>query len=344
MDSDIPWWLEARSRAPKSYWYLVVAVVAFYILYLYTAVFVCIEPLFPNGGKVELLIVLATLVLLSGTSYVRALTTNPGVVRRVQAEPGQVDAARPALLDYQKVNYCAICDLYKPPRTHHCRRCNRCVMKMDHHCLWINNCVGFYNHKYFFLFVLYSWLSFFGLFVLYCYRWVLFILARLHSNSHSKVDYIESTSDLVLLGVSTLLIIGHIITVGYMLGFHIFLISKGRTNVEQSCCQGNAAGCNFNMGSVFNNWKAAFGENIIDWMIPTKPPLDRPMWDRRRRSVQQMNSNSGLANPVSDILGSSRGIFENDLSIGIKGNYDSHKVPLMAPAPVPTTGSLSSTP
>ena len=37
--------------------------------------------------------------------------------------------------------------------------------------LWINNCVGLYNHKFFFLFVLYSWLSFAGLFSLFLYRW-----------------------------------------------------------------------------------------------------------------------------------------------------------------------------
>ena len=155
----LPWWLEARRRAPKSYWYLVVAVICFYALYLFTAIDVCILPLFSDDHRVliPLCSTLGVLTLFSAVSYVRALTTNPGVVRRVQAEFTGVEAAQPALLDYQKMNYCAICDLYKPPRTHHCRRCNRCVMKMDHHCLWINNCVGFYNHKYFFLFVFYSW-------------------------------------------------------------------------------------------------------------------------------------------------------------------------------------------
>ncbi|XP_032805745.1 palmitoyltransferase ZDHHC6 isoform X1 [Petromyzon marinus] len=56
--------------------------------------------------------------------------------------------------DVQYLQYCNICQGYKPPRSHHCRKCNRCVMKMDHHCPWINNCCGHYNHAYFTWFLL----------------------------------------------------------------------------------------------------------------------------------------------------------------------------------------------
>ncbi|CAK9820761.1 Palmitoyltransferase ZDHHC6 [Anthophora plagiata] len=53
------------------------------------------------------------------------------------------------LTDTQYLQYCAVCEGYKAPRSHHCRKCGRCVMKMDHHCPWINNCVGHYNHCHF---------------------------------------------------------------------------------------------------------------------------------------------------------------------------------------------------
>ncbi|OQR79089.1 putative palmitoyltransferase ZDHHC6-like [Tropilaelaps mercedesae] len=53
------------------------------------------------------------------------------------------------------LQYCALCEGFKPPRAHHCRRCRRCVMKMDHHCPWINTCVGHRNHRNFIAFLLF---------------------------------------------------------------------------------------------------------------------------------------------------------------------------------------------
>src|SRR5690349_18928882 len=70
-----------------------------------------------------------------------------------------------------RLQYCAVCDGSKAPRSHHCRKCGRCVMKMDHHCrecaamivcahthfaAWINNCVGHLNHASFIRFLLYA--------------------------------------------------------------------------------------------------------------------------------------------------------------------------------------------
>ncbi|XP_029204999.2 palmitoyltransferase ZDHHC6-like isoform X2 [Acropora millepora] len=51
------------------------------------------------------------------------------------------------------LQFCAVCNGYKAPRSHHCSKCGRCVMKMDHHCPWINSCVGHMNHRSFILFL-----------------------------------------------------------------------------------------------------------------------------------------------------------------------------------------------
>jgi hypothetical protein len=51
--------------------------------------------------------------------------------------------------------WCAKCDNYKPPHTHHCSYCGTCIEGFDHHCPWMNNCVGKRNHKFFMLFLLY---------------------------------------------------------------------------------------------------------------------------------------------------------------------------------------------
>ena len=64
--------------------------------------------------------------------------------------PGFLPAGwKPGPESVSQVQWCAVCEGYKAPRSHHCRRCGRCVLKMDHHCPWINTCVGHRNHGHF---------------------------------------------------------------------------------------------------------------------------------------------------------------------------------------------------
>uniref|UniRef100_A0A5S6QT24 Palmitoyltransferase n=1 Tax=Trichuris muris TaxID=70415 RepID=A0A5S6QT24_TRIMR len=57
------------------------------------------------------------------------------------------------------VGVCRSCIRPKPPRSHHCSVCGRCILKMDHHCPWLDQCVGHYNHRYYYLTMVYMWLS-----------------------------------------------------------------------------------------------------------------------------------------------------------------------------------------
>lgn len=55
--------------------------------------------------------------------------------------------------DEKYLQYCHVCEGFKPPRSHHCHECGTCVPKLDHHCPWINSCVGNRNHVQFVGFV-----------------------------------------------------------------------------------------------------------------------------------------------------------------------------------------------
>ncbi|KAH6948123.1 hypothetical protein HPB50_023061 [Hyalomma asiaticum] len=81
-------------------------------------------------------------------NFFMAVAMGPGFVP-LKWRPDQPD-------DEQFLQYCANCDGFKTPRSHHCRKCERCVLKMDHHCPWINTCCGHRNHANFTLFLFFA--------------------------------------------------------------------------------------------------------------------------------------------------------------------------------------------
>lgn len=51
---------------------------------------------------------------------------------------------------------CVVCQIRRPPRTHHCQLCNACVLKRDHHCFFTGCCIGLRNQRHFVVFVFWS--------------------------------------------------------------------------------------------------------------------------------------------------------------------------------------------
>ncbi|XP_071732386.1 probable protein S-acyltransferase 15 [Rutidosis leptorrhynchoides] len=161
---------------------------------------------------------------------------------------------------------CDKCSSYKPPRAHHCRICRRCVLKMDHHCTWINNCVGQMNYKAFFLLVLYATIS-------SLYATVIIVGCGFQKDWESawmirlKTFYITSGLMISLLSL----------TLGTLLGWHIYLVTRNMTTIEyyegtRASWLANKSGLVYrhlyDVG-VYRNFTVILGPSIFKWFWPS---------------------------------------------------------------------------
>ncbi|PWA94450.1 DHHC-type zinc finger family protein [Artemisia annua] len=161
---------------------------------------------------------------------------------------------------------CDKCSAYKPPRAHHCRICRRCVLKMDHHCTWINNCVGQRNYKAFFLLVFYAAIS--------CLHSMVIIIGcgfqkdwESAGSTRLKTFYITSGVMISLLSL----------TLGTLLGWHIYLLTHNMTTIEYyegtraawlAQKSGQIYKHAYDVG-VYRNLTMILGPSMLRWPLPS---------------------------------------------------------------------------
>ncbi|KAK2951427.1 putative protein S-acyltransferase 17 [Blattamonas nauphoetae] len=103
------------------------------------------------------------LILASIWSFVWTVRSNPGYITR-DTVTAVFDVFPYDNFIYSKASFCEVCQLPRPPRSHHCDLCKRCVSKHDHHCAWVNNCIGEHNLFHFLSFLALHTLALFSIF------------------------------------------------------------------------------------------------------------------------------------------------------------------------------------
>ncbi|CAN4096147.1 unnamed protein product [Withania somnifera] len=161
---------------------------------------------------------------------------------------------------------CDKCSEYKPPRAHHCRVCRRCILRMDHHCAWINNCVGHRNYKAFVTLIFYAT-------IVTIYSSVIVV-----SDALNKDWNFDEAMPLKLFYIATgVVIIGLSVTLGTLLGWHIYLTSCNMTTIEyyegkRAAWLASKSGMNYHHlydVGAYKNLNLVLGPNMLKWLCPT---------------------------------------------------------------------------
>jgi len=86
--------------------------------------------------------------------------------------------------------FCHICNVWKPPRSHHCSVTGKCVMRMDHFCPFTGNVIAIKNHGHFIL--MYTWAAIGLIYATYHIFMIIFTQTRLMREQNPNFSFLIS--------------------------------------------------------------------------------------------------------------------------------------------------------